>query len=186
MANPLDNPILIDGTMILDETLGSYAKSTLNPYNPSYYVSLGSWSDTLGVIEESSTSTVDSGYSEVIIDNYSLVDSTIDKLKTYAEELLKKLSSKLIEFSWAIPDVYNIEFTPIFNSDSVYMIFSEEDSIDKFSIITKITLRRAGYKFVTEFDKNDIDSGFNSLKEKLNLLFNGIILFLSSGISVKE
>ena len=184
MANPLDNPILIDGTMTLDETLGSYAKSTLNPYNPSYYVSLGSWSDTLGVIvEDESNPTVES---EENINNYSIVDFTTDKLKTFAEELLSKLSNKLIEFSWSIPDIYKIEFIPVFKPNSVYIIYSEKDIIDDFSIITKISLGKAGYKFVTKFNKNDIDSGINELKEKLSLLFNGIILFLASGISSKE
>lgn len=184
MANPLDNPILIDGTMILDETLGSYAKSSLNPYNPSYYVSLGSWSDTLGVIvEDESNPTIEP---EEIIDNYSIVDSAINKLKVYAEDLLLNLSNKLIKFSWAIPDIYKIEFIPVFKPDSVYIIYSEKDNIDEFSIITKVSLGKAGYKFVTKFNKDNIDSGINELKEKLSILFNGIILFLSSGISAKE
>ena len=184
MANPLDNPILIDGTMILNETLGSYAKSSLNTYNPSYYVTLGSWSDTLGVIvENDDNSTIEP---EEIIDNYSLVDSTVNKLKVYAEEMLKTLSDKLIEFSWSIPDIYKIEFIPVFKPDSVYLIFSEMDNIEEFSIITKVSLGKAGYKFITKFNKDNIDSGINELREKLSLLFNGIILFLASGISAKE
>ena len=184
MANPLDNPILVDGTMVLNETLGAYAKSTLNAYNPSYYVTLGSWSDTLGVIvEDENNSTLEP---EEIIDNYSIVDSTVDKLKLYAEELLKNLSDKLLEFSWAIPDIYRIEFIPVFKPNSVYILFSEKDNIEEFSIITKVSLGKAGYKFITKFDKDDIDSGINELKEKLNLLFNGVILFLVSGISAKE
>lgn len=184
MANPLDNPILIDGTMILDETLGSYAKSSLNPYNPSYYVSLGSWSDTLGVIvEDESNPTIEP---KETVNNYSIIDSTINKLKVHTEELLSNLSNKLIEFSWTIPDIYKIEFIPVFRPDSVYIIYSEKDNIEEFSIITKVSLGKAGYKFVTKFDENNIDSGINELKEKLSILFNGIILFLSSGISAKE
>ena len=100
--------------------------------------------------------------------------------------MLKNLSDKLLEFSWAIPDIYKIEFIPVFKPNSVYILFSEKDNIEEFSIITKVSLGKAGYKFITKFDKDDIDSGINELKEKLNLLFNGVILFLVSGISAKE
>lgn len=186
MANPLDNPILIDGTMVLDETLGSYAKSTLNSYNPSYYVSLGAWSDTLGVIvEENDTldSTVESGEDTK---NYSVVELAVEKLNAYTEELLRNLSNKLIEYSWVIPDNYKIEYIPVFKLDSVYLIKTETDEIEEFSIITKVSLGRAGYKFITKFNKDNLELGITELKEKLNLLVNGVILFITSGISAKE
>ena len=85
MANAIDNVIEIDGKMVLDETLGAYNRVSLNSYSNArdLYVTLGNWSDTLGLIEDDSLyESVDSGYIEGEEEDR---DEILERLKEYSE-----------------------------------------------------------------------------------------------------
>lgn len=176
MPNLSDNTILIDGTLILNDTLGSFNSATPSSYSdPSnLYATLGSWSDTLGLIEDSSLHVPSpSGYSDNPNTNSNLSPS-IQELKDFSNNLLSNLSSSLISNSWSIPDNFSIKIKPVLITNQV---FSINHSPPPSSFLVSISFG---------LSKLVIVDSIPNLKSRLSDIFNGILLFSSSNISFKE
>ena len=174
MANAIDNVIEIDGKMVLDETLGAYNRVSLNSYSNArdLYVTLGNWSDTLGLIEDDSLyESVDSGYIEGEEEDR---DEILERLKEYSEEELRGLSERLIEDGWEIPDEYKIEIRRVYKEDEVYI---EGIGDIENEYIVKIKIGRGRIK---------IRGIEGEIKARMRDIINGIKMMSCSGIREKE
>ena len=184
MMNTIDKRIDHDGTLFIDEVLGSYHRLGYEPFldkkgikdlndRATYLEDYGTSNQESLTKDDSLVEISTSGLLDVTTGSISELQRQYRDLIDYADSELRRLSKVINDYDFIIPDQYKIVLTPIEVEDEVF--YDDEKRSLGFTLM--LIVGKAKIRF---------SGDLSSVKSRLHDMINGAIIFASSCIRMSE